>query len=141
MVVHLLGKTTRPPKCPPYPMPYPAIVPFYPYRVFLPYLVVVFPKCRKKAVPIIRCHLVIAYPQPSYPRKGGFRSLRPGVLLSCSSESVTSNIFGPSISRVIYKLLSVNQRNGTMLEAPAKCLGVIFHLTIPSKFRHSKIVP
>jgi hypothetical protein len=48
MVSQILRKTTSPPKCPPYPLPHPAIVPFYPYGVFLPRFLIVFPKCRKK---------------------------------------------------------------------------------------------
>jgi hypothetical protein len=62
MVEQFLGKITGPSKRAPYPVPQPAIVPFYPYHVLFPYFVAVFLKCGKKAVPIIRRYPVIAYP-------------------------------------------------------------------------------
>jgi hypothetical protein len=79
MVEQLLRKTTGPAKCPPAPMPHPAIVPFY--RVLFPYSLVVFPKRGKKAVPIIRRYPVIA--------------LSPAVLSSSSAFAPSLNLVSP----------------------------------------------
>jgi hypothetical protein len=67
MVEQFLGKTASPSKCPPDPMPRPAIVPFYPRRALFPCLMRVIREHRYETVPIIRRYPVITYPQPFYP--------------------------------------------------------------------------
>jgi hypothetical protein len=56
----LLGKATGLPKRSPYPMPYPAIVPFYPCRALFPGRMAVFHKSRKKTVPIVCRYLSLS---------------------------------------------------------------------------------